>query len=179
MRGGYFGHAGGVEHPFFESRSASGVSYEAVVPSRASEFKSGLIGWQVRSEKQVNGSSAATMTPYLESTGPRDPGDGFRWVDTRLGKSGIIIVPPSGYVAGEDIMRSTAGELVAIATSSAGLLARFAGPQASPRGFVLYEPSDGWQQAAGKPGTSGIVLPVLLVGGMVALVAVGWYAFRR
>lgn len=140
-----------------EQRTSGGVSYLALPDLYVSPLKSMLIGWQVRASKKEPAFELAQMTPYVEFTGPRDPGDGFRWVDERrtLGY-GIIIVPPAGYSPGQDIMRATTGELKAVASSSLAALSAFAAAGASPQGFVLYEPKSGWA-ANGQP--SGAAVP--------------------
>lgn len=133
----------------FDERQHDGVSYQALPAVLVSPFKSALVGWKVRSQSSGEGSEIATMTPYTESTGPRDPGDGFRWVDTNATMgNGVLIIAPAGFKPGDDIMRATSGTLTAVATTSAAELSRVCGPAASPRGFVLYEPKQGWGSPA-------------------------------
>lgn len=176
---------------FFKEREAAGVRYRGVQPLIVMPFKSAMVGWKVRSGAEpdvidLDVTESAELTPYNESTGPRDPGDGFRWVDQRWQQGrGILVVPPANWQPGDDIMRATAGNVTLIASEDAAELARVASTSAPGRGFVLYEPRNGWQGRAITPGGGPAAkkLPswVVPVGAGVAAITIGavaWKALR-
>lgn len=138
---------------FFEQRTApNGTRYKAARPHMTTYLKGAMVGWQVRQSSTDGRSDLATLTPYNESTGPRDPGDGFRWIEERwlLGR-GIIMIPPAEWVpgGGTDLMRMTTGTTKLIATESLGELDEHAA--IGKDGFVLYDPKVGWTVAGTKP----------------------------
>lgn len=151
--------AAAVNPDFFEERTApNGTPYKAARPHMTTYLKSAMVGWQVRQASTAGGSDLATLTPYNESTGPRDPGDGFRWIEERwLRGRGIIMIPPVEWVPGGavDLMRMTTGTTKLIATESLGELEAHAA--VGKDGFVLYDPKNGWAVAApGAPIKSSI-----------------------
>lgn len=140
----------------FEDRQGpAGLTYRAVAPGKEYVLAGAMVGWKVREGADpdavdVSVRETARLTPYTEATGPRDPGDGYRWILQReaLGR-GVIMIPPAGYRPGDDIMRATNGEIQLVATEDAADLA-LARPDAG--GFVVYEPAGGWKGAAPGPG---------------------------
>lgn len=172
---------------FLHDETLGGVTYRVVGETHRSPTKGGLVNWEVRDYQALGhgeetpvaeGTEVARMTPYVESTGPRDPGDGFRWVDNRvtLGR-GIIIVPPADWSPdgrGGGFMDSTTGELTAISTTDFSQVRQHA--TTGQRGFVLYPPADGWQNVNGngtkppKPKTTAFLVAAgLIVVGFVVL----------
>lgn len=176
----------------FHSAELDGVAFRVANDGFRSAFSGALVGWQVRSGQLLgfghdpvesierDRTEVVMMTPYVESTGPRDPGNGFRWVDNRreIGR-GIIIIPPAGWQPEDDVMRATAGEITAIATEDFGQVRQHAS-EGKP-GFVLVEPAEGWQNA-GTPAQPGdgeaeptrplVIAAVLAVGAAVVVYAI-------
>lgn len=183
----------GASEPFHTAES-NGVTYRVANDGFRSIFSGGLVGWQVRSTQLLGlghtdlnqnaereRTEVVKMTPYVESTGPRDPGNGFRWVDTRrqLGR-GVIVIPPIGWSPSDDIMRATKGELVAIATEDFTQVRQHAA--GDEPGFVLVEPAEGWENtgelvlpaAAGAPSTSSLLIAAGVAVGAAAVVYLLW-----
>lgn len=137
--------------PWFEERDAGSVHYKAAHPSKQVYLKGAMVGWKIRAGEMAGPTEIVTLTPYNESTGPRDPGDGFRWIEERvIGGRGIIMIPPPEWSpgAGTDLMRMTTGSTTLYATEDRKELADHAAPGAG--GFVLYEPKAGWSSALGR-----------------------------
>lgn len=146
----------------FHTAQAGGVTYNVANDKFRSMFTGGLIGWQVRSSQllgfghtdpkiETERTEVAKMTPYTESTGPRDPGNAFRWVDNRreIGR-GVIVIPPAGWDPSKDIMHATGGEITAIATEDFAEVREHAADDKP--GFVLVEPAQGWDNVGDAPG---------------------------
>lgn len=178
---------------FLDTKEALGVKYQAANDASRSNIKGAYVGWKVRSTNLLHHTDEdiervkteiAKLTPYVESTGPRDPGDGFRWIDMRatLGR-GIIVIPPVGWTPAVDLMRMTTGDSTLIATEDINQVRDNAGP--GKPGFVLYEPQAGWKQGEGssvdipeldKAATKTIVL---VAGVTVAVVGLGYLLLKK
>lgn len=178
-----FGHTvepPAVLPPPFIEKSLAGVTYKVASDKERSLFKGNLINWKIRSRRAEGTVEVVEMTPYNESTGPRDPGDGFRWADTNAtGGKGVIIVPPVGYEPGSDnVMRMTDGYLRGVAGDDFSYVRDLAGGDLP--GFVLYEPAEGWQNVGDEPVEVADEVPVaMLVGGALAGFALVWYFWIR
>jgi hypothetical protein len=171
----------GATEPF-HTAELNGVTYRVANDGFRSAFSGSLVGWQVRSTQlmgfgddepsgvETERTEVVKMTPYVESTGPRDPGDGFRWVDTRrqLGR-GIVIIPPLGWSPTDDIMRATKGELAAIATEDFAQVPRL---DRDEPGFVLVEPAEGWKNT----GKRSLLIAAGVAVGVAAIVYLVWGA---
>jgi hypothetical protein len=174
----------------FHVAELNGVTFRVANDGFRSAFSGALVGWQVRSTQLLgfghhdpNVESERTeivkMTPYVESTGPRDPGNGFRWVDMRrqLGR-GIIVIPPLGWTPGDDIMRATKGELVVVATEDFDQVRQHA--SGDEPGFVLVEPAQGWKNAGvptqqqQEPSTSSLLIAAGIAVGVATVAYLVW-----
>lgn len=181
----------------FHVKEAAGVSYRVANDKFRGNFKGALVGWKVR-ETALSGfghedapdiekerTETALMTPYNESTGPRDAGDGFRWVEHRLlAGRGIIIVPPDGWKPEDDVMRQTTGEITVIATEDFQQVKKHA--TSDKPGFVLAEPAQGWKNVdtaptVPLPGLEDASTKTLLIaaGIVVGAVGVGYLVWGR
>lgn len=173
----------------FQVTEIDGVTFNVANDKFRSVFTGSLIGWHTRSSQllglghdDVNIETERTemvkMTPYVESTGPRDLGDGFRWVDMRrtLGR-GVIIIPPAGWTPDRDIMHTTKGEITAIATEDFGQVRKHAAGDVTD-GFVLVEPAQGWKNTGGStgPGAEPDSNTLLIAAGVAVGAAVLVYA---
>lgn len=165
----------------FHVAEVNGVTFRVANDGFRSVFSGALVGWKVRSEPLVGSARVATMTPYVESTGPRDPGDGFRWIDYRrqLGM-GVIIIPPAGWKPEDktwDLSHATTGEIEAIATSDFEQVKQHVAGDGS--GFVLVEPAEGWKNTGASAKGSAVQEPstesLLLAAGVAVGVAVFIY----
>jgi hypothetical protein len=180
----------GATEPF-HTAELNGVAYRVANDGFRSVFSGALVGWQVR-DSQLSGfghhdpniererTETVRMTPYVESTGPRDPGNGYRWVDMRrqVGR-GIIIIPPVGWAPSDDIMRATKGELVAIATEDFTQVRQHAA--GDEPGFVLVEPAEGWQTtgksaapAGTEPSSSSLLIAAGIAIGVATVAYIVW-----
>lgn len=183
---------------FYDERDAAGIRYRAAFPQYVMPIKAAMVGWEVRSGADpdvvdMDIVETADLTPYNESTGPRDPGNGFRWIENRwLQGRGVIVIPPADWRPGmdpfqdaADLMRATTGNVRVIATERAADLMQFAATSSPGSGFVLYDPRNGWEGAATDPSGNGTAskwpswaVPVL--GGVVVLgIGVGFMASRK
>lgn len=169
---------------FVEERHSDGLRYRAAPQSLVLPVKGALVGWKVRSGADADTidmdvTETAELTPYNESTGPRDPGDGFRWVEKRIVQGrGIVVVPPAGWTPADDLMRMTTGTVSLMATENASDMLAVAGADVPGTGFVLSEPAQGWsaeQPPSPGPGAKSASWKWLLPAG--ALVAVGALAY--
>lgn len=190
--------------PFHVNKTGS-VSYRVANDQFRSVFKSALVGWKVRSSSvsayghgpevsaayghgpepgdiEKERTETATMTPYTESTGPRDPGDGMRWVEYRrqLGR-GIVVVPYESFSPDDDVLRRTTGTIHVFATEDFVAVRDYAA-EGKP-GFVLIEPAEGWKNTSGTgpfPGDGESMKTALVVAGVaVAVVGLGYLFWRR
>jgi hypothetical protein len=146
----------------FHTAQAGGVTFNVANDKFRSTFTMSLIGWKVRSSQllgfghtdpkiETERTEAVEMTPYTESIGPDDPGDGFRWVDIRreVGR-GVIIIPPAGWDPSKDIMHASGGKITAIATEDFAQVKQHCADGKSS--FVLVEPAQGWKNIGAEPG---------------------------
>ncbi len=174
-----------VYSTFFEQAEASGVPYRRLAQPSVLPVKGAMVGWKVRSGPSGHDpidfsvTEVAELTPYVEATGPTDPGDGFRWIEKRIVSGrGVIMVPPVGWQPTDDLMRQTTGAVRLVASERAEDLAQHAHIDSS--GFVIVDPQGGWKAPA-----SSIVTPekkalpkwVLPVGIGVAALTIGAIAY--
>lgn len=172
---------------FYEERQAAGVRYRAARPELVMPMKAAMVGWHVREGADpdiidTTVTETALLTPYNESTGPRDPGNGFRWVDKRWETGrGIVMIPPATWQPGDDLMRATSGEVRLIATENAAEMAQVAGMDAPGTAFVLYDPKSGWggghEQPDGPAPSGKLPKWVVPVGAGLAVVTIGAIAY--
>jgi hypothetical protein len=181
------------EAPFSE-KDLGGVVYRVASDKLRSSFTMGLVGWKVRDTSfaafghtdapvELEKTESARMTPYNESTGPVDTGDGYRWArDRRDAGRGIVILPPLSWQPSEDILRSTTGEITAVATENFAEVARHA--TVDKLGFVLVEPAQGWknvEEVAVHPEDEQATKVLLVAAGLLLAVTVGlsWWEKRK
>jgi hypothetical protein len=173
---------------FYEDREGAAGTYRGVSTLFVMPFKAAMVGWKVREGADPNvidldATETADLTPYNESTGPRDPGDGFRWIENRWQQGrGILVVPPATWQPGDDIMRATTGNVHLVASEDVRDRDKIASAASPGGGFVLYEPRSGewkgeWAQQPPEPDGK---LPkwVVPVGAGAAAIVIGLVAFK-